>query len=85
MRPLAMLEAGIAPPVDGVMVAEVVGAAAVLLLFVEYVGLGMLLIDPEGFMPAQKPPTQVLYAHCESREQVAWKFPQTGMRPELTA
>jgi hypothetical protein len=81
-----MLEAGIAPPVDGVIeTAGVAVADAVPLTFFEYDGLGMELADPEGLKPAQKPPTQVLYAHCESREQVAWKLPQTGIRPELTA
>jgi hypothetical protein len=35
--------------------------------------------------PLQKPWLQVLKAHWESSLQVAWKFPQAGMRPELTA
>jgi hypothetical protein len=84
-RPLAIPDAGIAPPVEGVIEAEGFAVADVVPLLFEDDGMGMLLTDPEGFGPAQKPLTQVLYAHCESREHVAWKFPQTGMRPELTA
>jgi hypothetical protein len=35
--------------------------------------------------PLQKPPTQVLKAHCESEEQVASKLPQRGISIEFTA
>jgi hypothetical protein len=39
----------------------------------------------DDFCPLQKPFTQVLYAHCESDVQFAWKFPHEGIRNEFTA
>lgn len=39
----------------------------------------------EARRPLQRPLLQVLYAHCESLEQAALKFPHLGIRPELLA
>lgn len=39
----------------------------------------------EESIPLQKPFTQVLKAHCESDEQVAWKLPHLGISIEFTA
>jgi imidazoleglycerol phosphate synthase glutamine amidotransferase subunit HisH len=41
--------------------------------------------EEEAMKPLQKPPLQVLKAHCESLLQEAWKLPQIGWSIEFTA
>lgn len=41
--------------------------------------------EDEARKPLQKPPLQVLKAHCWLLVQEAWKLPQTGWSMELTA
>lgn len=41
--------------------------------------------EEEAMKPLQKPPLQVLKAHCWSLVQEAWKLPHTGCSMELTA
>lgn len=41
--------------------------------------------EDEARKPLQRPPLQVLKAHCWLLVQEAWKLPQTGRSIELTA
>jgi hypothetical protein len=50
----------------------------------EEVGVGEAA-DEDALKPAQKPPWQVLKAHCWSEVHEDWKLPQTGCSMELTA
>lgn len=84
--PLTKPDAAAAPPVYAAGAVEEVFDADVWLAEVWLpVGFDDMPLLAEGFGPLQKPPLQVLYAHCESFEQEAWKLPHAGIRPELVA